>query len=351
MRGGGEWALVKVISRDMSYRARDMGRIALLWAVLLLVVTAYWPFHWDPPRIVHNEVTRGTAGSLNFGDMNRARTPGTPGWLAQARGSGELEIEIELDPQPSQEQSPASIMMLARDFWHTDIAIGQDHSALLVWLRRPGSDGNGNPPFTVRGALRAREWNRVDVRVLDDRIRINVDGRRRLSAPLPDNSIRTWGEGQLVLGDEVHGGGPWQGTIRRAEVRTPGFAVDYTRPGALSIPAHYLYFPDHVAPFPPLGRGEWVALFLHFLSFVAVGFLIVTTRVPPFRPIAATVIAAGLAVALAAGKLLFHGRHTEVTDLAGQTAGALVGAVLAWRWAHRQAQEQPEPRIRPEPPS
>jgi hypothetical protein len=57
----------------------------------------------------------------------------------------------------------ASIMMLASDFWHTDFAITQDHSSLLVWLRRPGSDASGDPPFTVDKALQPRRWNSVDV--------------------------------------------------------------------------------------------------------------------------------------------------------------------------------------------
>jgi glycopeptide antibiotics resistance protein len=77
-----------------------------------------------------------------------------------------------------------------------------------------------------------------------------------------------------------------------------------------------------------------VAAFLHFLSFIPVGFLIVRSRRPPVRPAPATLLAVALAVALAGGKFLFHDRHTEVTDLIVQTAGALLGALLAWRRAH-----------------
>jgi len=315
---------------------------ALLGVVLLLIVTAYFPFQWDPPRVVRNDVTRSAGGSLRFGEMNEARTPGTPGWLADARKSGIVQIKLEVAPQSSQEQSPASIMMLASDFWHTDFAIGQNHSELLVWLRRPGSDANGNPPFALGGALQPRRWNRVDVMLLGDGIRIDVNGTRRLTEQLPTDSLRVWGTGRVALGGEVDGGGPWQGKIRQAEVRTPGHAVDYIRPGALSIPAYHLYLPDHIAPFPPLGRGEWEALFLHLLSFIPVGFLIVWARRPPVRPVPAVLLAAALAVVLAVGKFLFHGRHTDVADILVQSAGALLGALLAWRWAHRRAQEPPD---------
>jgi hypothetical protein len=301
---------------------------------LVLIVTAYFPFEWDPPRVVRNDVTRSADGSLQFGEMNQARTPGTPGWLADARKSGEIRISLEVDPQPSQTQS--SIMMLATDFWHTDFAIGQNHSELLVWLRRPGSDANGGPPFAIGGALRSGRWNSVDVILLGAGIQIDVNGTRRLTEPLPAGSLKLWRAGQIALGGEVHGGVPWRGKIRLAEVRTTGHAVDYTRPGALSIPTHYLYFPDHVAPFPPLNQGEWVILCLHFLSFIPVGFLIVWARRPPIRPVPATVLAAAFAVLLAAGKFLFHGRHTAAADLVAQTVGALLGASLAWQWGRRQ---------------
>src|SRR5215470_16692454 len=87
--------------------------------------------------------------------------------------------------RPAVAPPQASIMMLASDFWHTDFAVGQDHSDLLVWLRRPGSDANGNPAYTVAGALRAGRWSRVEVTVHRDALRIDVNGTRRLTERLP----------------------------------------------------------------------------------------------------------------------------------------------------------------------
>jgi hypothetical protein len=320
--------------------------ITLLGLVLLFAFVAYSPFTWDPPRTVRNEVTRSADGSLRFGEMNNARTAGSPAWLDDVRTSGIVHIRLEVAPQSLQEQ--ASIMMLASDFWHTDFAIAQDHSSLLVWLRRPGSDASGDPPFTVDKALQPRRWNSVDVVLHRDDIRIDVNGTTRLTGHVPPDSPRVWSAGQVALGDEVQGGGPWQGKIRLAEVRTSGHAVDYVRPGALSIPGHYLYFPDHVEPFPPTDHAEWRTLFLLLLSFIPVGFLIVWTRRPPVRPIPATMLATALAVVLAAGKFLFHGRHMAVADIVMQVVGALLGALLAWRLAHRQALDPPDDHTRRE---
>ncbi len=319
-------------------RARGFAVVPLVMLagfVLLLVVSAYFPFNWDPPRIVRNQVTRTASGSLRFGDMNAARTAGAPAWLPGARLSGAVQIRLVADPGAPAGQS-ASIMMLASDFWHTDFAIGQHRSDLDVWLRRPGSDAAGNPPFVIGDVFRPQHWTSIQVALHRSDIRIKVAGTTRLTGHLPAGSTRTWSAAEIALGDEVHGGGPWQGKIRHAEVRSPGHAVDYVRPGALSIPARYLYLPDHVQPFPPTSAADWLTLPIHLLAFIPVGFLLARARRPLVRPVPATLLATGLAIVLAAGKFLFHGRHMAVADIVVQAAGALLGALLASWLARRR---------------
>lgn len=323
------------IDTDAKPRARggitSVCRVALLAVVLLLIVISYYPFAWDPPRTVSNQVTRNADGSLQFGEMNNARTPGPPAWLEDVRTSGDVQIRLEFVPDTLQEH--ASIMMLASNFFNTDFAIVQDHSDLLLYLRSPGSDANGDPPFAVDGLLRSQRWNSVDIKLQHDDIRIAVDGATRLTEQVPADSARVWGQGQIALGDEVRGGGPWQGKIRLAQVRTSGYVVDYVRPGALSIPKSYFYFPNHVLPFPPKGEQQWLDVFLDMVSFIPVGFLIVWARRPPGRAVPATVLAAVLAVVLAAGKILFHGRHISVAAIVMEIFGASLGALLASRLA------------------
>ncbi len=306
---------------------------ALAGLVVVLVVTAYYPFDWEPPRVLRNHVTRTAAGTLRFGAWSTATTAGTPSWLAQARASGRVEVELEASSWVA-DRGPLAIMMLADDYWHADFVIGQDHDELLVWPRRTGSRGNGAPPFVVPGVWRPHRFVAVRLRV-DRELRVDVGGATRLAKPLPAGSLRRWSGAHLALAHAIHRGGPWQGEVRRAVVRTPGQAVDYLRPGALVIPGQYLYLGDHLLPFPPPTKAEWAILLLHLVSFVLVGFLLVLGRRPPVRPLPATLAATGLAVALAAGKFLFHGRHAAVADVVVQAAGALLGALLAHRTALR----------------
>ena len=301
-------------------------RVTLLGIVLVLIVIAYFPFAWSPAP---TQVTSTAEGSLRFGQLNYARTSGTPAWLNEVRTSGRIRIQLEANPQALRQN--ASMMMLASDYRDTDFAIGQDHSDLVVWLRRPGSDPDGDPPFVIRGVLQPQRWTSVYLVVLRGDLRIDVGGRTRLTEHLPADSLQAWGQGQIALGDEVRGGGPWQGQIRLARVRCPGYAVDYVRPGALSIPVSYLYIPNHIEPFPPKDPKTWLTIFLHMLSFIPVGFLIVFIRRPPVRPVPATLLAAALAVVLEAGKFLFYGRHAAVADIVAESAGGLLGAALAWK--------------------
>jgi hypothetical protein len=306
-------------------------RVALLGLVLLLVAGAYFPFAWDPPRTVHNDVTRSPDG-LRFAEMNNARTPGTPGWLPVVRATGNIQIHLAFTPRSLQQK--ASIMMLASDSWHTDFAIGQAGSNLSVWLRRGGSDANGDPPFVISSALQPGQSNSVELMLQHDELRIIANGKLRLTERLSAHSTSLWGGGEIALGGEVHGGGPWQGSIHQAEVRTTGYTVDYVRPGALSIPKSYLYLPDHIEPFPPTNSEQWLLAFVDLLSFIPVGFLIVLARRPPVHPMPAALLGAALAVLLAAGKFLFHARHTSVANVGMEALGALLGAWLAWRMVH-----------------
>lgn len=321
---------------ELVYRwaaSRAACRVALVGMVVLIVVVAYYPFAWSPPRTVDNQVTRATDGSLRFGGMNYARTPDTPPWLPEVRASGTIQIQLEVNPQFGRGQ--ASMMMLASDYSHSDIAIQQYQSYLMVWLHRPGSTINGDPPFAIPGALAPGRWTRVAVALQRGDLRIDVDGTPRLAEHLPPDALSDWSAGQIALGDEVHGGGPWQGQIRVARVRTPSYDVDYLTPDALSIPRSYLYLPDHLEPFPPVSQDQWLRTFLNMLSFIPVGFLIVLCRRPPVRRIPATLLAAALAVMLAAGKFLFDNRHTSVAVVVLQMAGGLLGALFA-AWLARR---------------
>ena len=256
---------------------------ALALTIAVMMFLAYFPFDWNPPHTIDNDVTRTAQGDLRFGEHNAARSSRSPEWLIAAQSAERLTIDVEARPQFPQRNTPAPIMMLARDFWHTSFAIGQDETSLVLWVRRTGSTANGDPPFTVPDAFRPNHWTRVKVGITGARLVAIVDGKVRLRESLPTGTLSTWTSGRIALGDEIHGGNGWSGDIRRAVVTSVGGSLDYVRPGALFIPPSYLYFPDHITPFPPPAAIEWFILVLHLFSFILVGFLLMWISRPAFE--------------------------------------------------------------------
>lgn len=328
--------------QDAPPRARGLTvglttcRVLLAAVVVVLIVGAYYPFSWNPPRTVHNQVTRVAGGALRFGTMNQARTPGTPAWLAAARRSGDLGIQLEAETAELRQRAP--VLMLASDTWHVDFAIVQADSRLAVWVLRPGSHTTGRPAFAFPRILHPHKWFSVDVQLSGDDVRIAVDGGTPLVRRVPGGVVPAWRPGQVSLGDSTHGGLAWQGEVRLAEVRTGNDTVNYASPGALPIPRTFFYLPDHVQPFPPTDPSQWLLALVDLLTFIPAGFLIVWSRRRPMHPVPAALITAALAVVLAAGKFLFYERHTSVANVLGQAIGGLLGALLAW-WLARAGRQ------------
>jgi hypothetical protein len=324
----------------------DAGRrsptqsLTLVGLVAMLAVVAYYPFTWDPPRIVGNTVARDADGSLRFGTMNRARTGGSPGWLDAARRSGWAEIHLVVLPAFPRTESESPIMLLARDYWRLDFSISEADSRMNLRLRRTGSNVEGEPPIVVDGAFRPGHWTTIDVFLRGDRVTVAVDGERRADQQFGAGSFDLWKGGRLALGGEVNGGGAWQGEIRTAEVRTAVGSVDYVTPGAVTVPASYFLLTDHVTPFPPPTPTEWLILLFHLASFIPIGYVLVTSRLLRGGVRTATLAAGALALALAAGKFVFP-RHTAVADVVVQVIGAFLGALLATRAGSQVGQDLP----------
>jgi len=64
-----------------------------------------------------------------------------------------------------------------------------------VWLRRPGSNANGDPPFTIGGVFEPQRRTSVNMMLRHGDLSIEVDGGTRLSEHLPTDFLRVWSQG------------------------------------------------------------------------------------------------------------------------------------------------------------
>lgn len=306
--------------------------IVLLGVVLLQVSVALYPFDLNTPREYVNDVHRTADGVLSTGVHNRAVTTSPPAWLAEAIADERLRVDLVVRTDALEQagpSGPAHILALSEGEWQSNLTIGQQGRDLAMWLRRPGTEGTGEPPFVVPDVFTDLGWHEILV-VIDGTLTVTVDGRTRLVEPLPRATFATWDpDYRLAVGDEHYGRWAWSGDLKRAEVGTATSAVDYVDPGALAIPPSYttgLY-----RPWEPVIVGYFLHPaneLLHVVLFVPVGMALRHVRRPRLGHATVLVVAAVLAFFLQSAKMLVAARHPSVVDIPWMTLGALIGSLL-----------------------
>ena len=300
--------------------------------LLAYVALALAPFRWAPPRRHANAATAGADG-IRFPSAGLAHSAAPPDWLERAATLGTLRLELRLRTYSPDQAGPSRIFTVSRDLHLADLAVGQEDSDLLLFLRRPGSTPNGKPPYSVPDVFSDTVWHDVEIAVARGTLRVAVDGRLALAAPLPERPLAGWNRGYLVaLGNELNGLRPWHGEVARAIVDVDGERIDYARPGALRLPDTFWSFantPRWRVPDEVDGNAvkDWLA---NLGSFVLLGFLLGAlggTRGSWRRALAVAALASlGVEVAQSV-----FSRHPDSIDWALNTVGAGMGAGMA-RW-------------------
>jgi VanZ family protein len=294
-----------------------------LWALLAVAVFA-------KPSRQNNAIVRLADGSLQVVEPSIARTSQPPSFLAEAIRASALDVELDLRAAEADQVGPARIFTISRDYWRSNLTIGQQGADLVVRVHRPGSTSWGTPIFEVPGVFAERRWRRVMVSIEHDRIEIHVDGRPVAEAALPTGTLDTWDPGyRLALGNEVIGGRPWRGEMGRAKVSVAGRVVDLLADPEIETPARYWLWPQRVRHPQQWHRGEVILGAWHLAGFLPLGFAVAGLW-RQRRPLLAAVGASfGLSLILLGVKLFLAGRHPSFHDMVIQTFGGLFGGWLA----------------------
>ena len=288
--------------------------------------------------MVENRIEYDPGDALIFRDPSIARTKGAPVWLKNAIVSGKVSIDLRVTPDSSSQDGPARIFALSQDYLSHNLVIGQDQSDLVVRLRRPGSQSDGQPAFVVGKVFEAGITRDVLVRIEPTNLHVEIDGRPVIDSTLPEGALKSWDDGyRLALGNEVVGLRPWNGKIERAVVRTPAYSDDLLAAGRLQKPKQWWQIPGRLrVPFAFSFPEDVLPTLLHLFAFTPIG--IAASRSPHARksyPLIMVLILI-LAVGIEASKVLIAGRHPTVINMIANFSGGLLGAialpyVLSWR--------------------
>ena len=138
--------------------------------------------------------------------------------------SRELTIEVWLRPGDLKQSGPARILTLSSDTSNRSFTLGQDGDRFDVRLRTTTTNANGLPSLSSP----PRSVSKAEVHVVFTRDR---NGKTRLSvngSPVANGQAKgtfaNWSDkDRLAIGDEVSGGRPWKGSIKRIAIYSRAF--------------------------------------------------------------------------------------------------------------------------------
>ncbi|MCP3916658.1 MAG: LamG domain-containing protein [bacterium] len=301
----------------------------LVVVVGAIMAGSLWPFRpavgW--PHKVRNQLERRADGSLRFAATSVARTLAAPAWLPRVIGGAAFAVEVEARTTDTDQEGPARLFTLSPNPYERNLMIGQEGADLLVRVRRPGSDWNGEPPLVVPGVFANDEWHRCTLSIANGELLLAVDGVERTRTPFGERARRRWSSDYRVgLGDELTLDRPWEGELRRALVVVDGEEFDYTAPAAIDEPREVWLFPEAsrflLRPDPRGAR----TVFAHLLAFVAFGAAYALAARRGERSVLrlacwATLLGLGKELA----KILVEGRHATLLHVPVEVLGALIG--------------------------
>lgn len=309
------------------------SRMLLIAALAVSIAAALVPFRLDLPRHVSNGLDRPPAGPWRLREHSIARSFNGPPWVREATRSETLDVNVKVRSARARQSGPARILTNSAGFHARNLTVAQDGSDLVVRLRRPGSDANGEPAFVVPDVFRTGRWRDITVAIRPRRVQIHVDGTLRVARSLPADALAGWDPTfGIALGNEVSGQRPWAGDIAVAEVATASGRDDLLAPGRLEIPDAWWHVPARLGAFTrvELPTDAGIAL-LHLVAFLPVGYLL--TRKGPERDVRSLIMrVGGLSLLIELMKVGIAGRHPSLLNLVAQVVGGLGGAVMFTGW-------------------
>jgi hypothetical protein len=313
----------------------------LRWLLAFTVIGAYplvgfYPYEVRTP-LEDNGAEWLADGTLRFGAPGIARTVSAPEWLDDSRRSHRLEVALRVRPFDLSQTGPARIFTVSQDLWHRNLTLGQEGDHLVLRLRTPDTDADGQPERYIPRVFTDKRWVELTLTILPGHIRVEVDGRGRFDNRLPNLPLEPFDPTyHLALGNEFTADRSWLGEIAQATVTTDASRVDYVDPARLELPRRLRYFhnPPRLVPFREVGAVDAVVNLLGFVPLgVLIGWLALERRrsLPGWTILPIFLMSLGIE----AGQWWMPARYMSIDDLLLNTLGGAIGLLLARQTCRR----------------
>lgn len=322
------------------------SRFAVLAGAIAYCVVCFAPYHGSMPFHLHDNAAVREAGELRFAAPGIAYVADAAEWLDNVRRSGTFEVRMRVTSARDDQSGPARILTVSRDPGHRNLTIGQIGDSLDVRLRQRGSDDNGTPSLSIPGVFATRKTIDIAVIAKPRRLTVVVDDEVVVSQALPRRPFRRWDPSyRIALGNELTFDRPWLGTVEQASVSAEGGELSLLDPNVSSIPSVYVQRSDKLIDtlqnaMAPLFIWNTINVFdriVNVLGYLPFGALM-AWRQRGRRPLLAAMSASFLlSLFIETGQLFVDHRHPSVSDLAMNTLGGLIAALLVLRASGRHA--------------
>ena len=299
---------------------------ALLVVLLSYFIAVFWPLEWRLPRQMRNGVERSAGGPALFDKPGLLRSYGSTEWLSNIIRGAPMHIHLKLVPNAPHPRFAGRILAFTIGSSGRLLTIDRDQDALLVRLRGPGTNRDGNPPLRFRHVFEDGCPIAIDLRLVGARLSIAVDGASLVDRTLRYDPRHNWVDGyDVTLGAGLNVRRFFLGSIVQAEVTAGDRRVDLLEPGQLSRPNRMFFLSrePRLTVFEDLDIKDAIQ---NVLGFIPLGMI---AAIWPGATVF-SVLATGLAVtgAIEFTQLTVPGRVPSIDDILANTAGAALGWLL-----------------------
>lgn len=319
--------------------------VVLAAYLLTLCFFAFRPFEPIPGKL-YPKVPPAEAGVVKAGAA--LEDPQATGLLLdRLTRTGTMSLEVVLKTASLGQGGPARIISFSYDTMSRNFMLGQEGNGVSFRLRTSETDGYGMlPHLLVPGVLDDDRFQHLVVTYDGALERFFVDGQEHPTRIALGGDFSNWGRDHLLtVGDEVAGGRPWEGEVKRfqlfdralgadeVELLHEGGTVDgavYSFPEPHGMrPLRYRNLFVHSDPmFTP---WDCISNIIGFIPLAPLMFLAFPTLFKKRTALVVPVLAGlGVSLTFEAVQRGIVGRVPCLADLAYNVMGSVVGTLIVW---------------------
>ncbi len=325
------------------------GRLVLSLLILLsYAVFGLAPIGLAPtglltfPEVFRNHAQADEGEAIRFLQPGIIKVRNSAEWLESAIRNDQFDIDLRVQPLSNEAKGPARILTMSLDPSERNLTIGQQSRALIVRVRRPGTDINGTPGIRIRDVFAAGSWADLRVAYAENELRIQVNGQEVERLAVVPGALANWSpDYEMALGNELTMDRPWLGNIQRANISAGNVRLDLLARENHRNPAFILNKLGHSSGLP-------ADMIVNLLGFVPLGVLLAlwvgAARWTVFVLLA--LVIGSISAGIETFQLSLPSRTSSVLDFGlnvlGGVAGMLLTTLLTRRKRMRRFRAAPE---------